>query len=62
MRINSINDVNFGAGKRRELEENLYLTEEGRIKRFFDESDIKMFFENLIYVRWKKRVCIDTAN
>ena len=44
MRVNSINDVNFGAGKGRELEKNLYVTEEGRIKRFFDESDIKMFF------------------
>lgn len=44
VRVNSIHDVNYGAGKGQELEKNLYVTEEGMIKRFFDESDIRAFF------------------
>lgn len=43
-RVNSVKDVNYGAGKGREIETHLYETEDGRYKRFFDKEDIKKFF------------------
>lgn len=45
-RVNSINDINYGAGKGEEIEHHLFLTEDNRLKRFFDAEDIKYFFEN----------------
>ena len=45
-RINSINDVNHGAGKGKEIEHHLYETDDKRLKRFFDEKDIRNFFKN----------------
>jgi len=45
-RVNSINDVNYGAGRGKEIEHHLYETEDKRIKRFFDERDIKYFFKD----------------
>lgn len=45
-RINSINDVNHGAGKGKEIEHHLYETDDKRLKRFFDEEDIRNFFKN----------------
>ena len=44
VRINSINDVNYGAGQGEEIEHHLYLNEDGRLKRFFDEADIREMF------------------
>jgi len=43
-RVNSINDVNHGAGQGIEIETHLYETEAEGYKRFFDENDIKHFF------------------
>lgn len=44
-RVNSVKDVNHGAGEGKEIETHLYETEDGRQKRFFDEQDIKKFFD-----------------
>lgn len=43
-RVNSMNDVNHGAGQGKEVEHHLYTTEDNRLKRFFDEKDIRYFF------------------
>lgn len=52
IRVNSINDVNHGAGQGLEIEKHLFQTEDGRLKRFFDENDIRDFFKdfNIIYL------------
>ena len=44
LRVNSMNDVNHGAGKGIEIEHHVYETERGTLKRFFDEEDIKKIF------------------
>ncbi len=53
LRVNSINDVNHGAGNGKEIEHHLYMTEDGRYKRFFDYKDIYDFFNifDIKYVR-----------
>ena len=43
-RVNSVKDINHGAGEGKEIEPHLYVTEDGRYKRFFDRKDIKRFF------------------
>ena len=43
-RVNSINDINHGAGEGLEVETHLYMTEDGRYKRFFDAHDLEKFF------------------
>ena len=43
-RVNSVNDINHGAGKGTVIERNCYQTEDGMLKRFFDEEDITRFF------------------
>lgn len=48
-RVNSVKDVNYGAGEGTEIEFHLYETEDGRYKRFFDLEDIKKFFSD-----WEK--------
>ncbi len=40
MRVNSIEDVNFGAGIGLEIEKN-YFQNNGRMKRFFEEKDVR---------------------
>ena len=45
-RVNSINDVNHGAGEGNEVEPHLYETSDKRLKRFFDEEDVKYFFKD----------------
>lgn len=47
VRVNSINDFNYGAGSGKEIEKNFYLTEDG-YKRFFSEEDIRCYFEEFI--------------
>ena len=47
-RVNSINDINHGAGKGIEIEKNLFVSEDGIFKRFFTEEDIKRFFKDFI--------------
>lgn len=51
LRVNSINDVNHGAGNGEEIEHHLYMTEDGRYKRFFDYKDIYDFF-NLFDIKY----------
>ena len=48
-RVNSVRDVNHGAGEGKEIEPHLYETSDGRYKRFFDQSDIERFF-----AEWEK--------
>lgn len=43
-RVNSMNDVNYGAGEGLEVERHLFLTEDSGYKRFFDADDIDHFF------------------
>ena len=45
-RVNSINDINHGAGEGNEVEYHLYETSDKRLKRFSDEDDIKYFFKD----------------
>lgn len=45
-RVNSVNDVNHGAGQGEEIERHYYKTTDGRYKRFFDNEDISSFFED----------------
>ncbi len=51
-RVNSIKDVNHGAGKGDEIEKNLFKTCDNRLKRFFDDGDIAYFFKDFktVYV------------
>ena len=46
LRVNSINDVNHGAGQGTEIEPHLFETEKKTIKRFFNEEDIRYFFKD----------------
>lgn len=46
IRVNTINDVNHGAGAGEEIEHHVYRTDDGMIKRFFDEKDIKTIFSD----------------
>lgn len=46
VRVNSVNDINHGAGQGIEVEHHLYRTEEGMLKRFFDEVDVKRLFSD----------------
>ena len=47
--------TNFGAGKGKQIERNLYQTSDGRLKRFFDREDIVLFFDRfkLEYIQEK---------
>lgn len=53
LRVNSINDINYGAGKGEEIEHHLYLTDNNLLKRFFDKEDILYFFAdfNIEYIQ-----------
>lgn len=46
LRVNSVNDVNHGAGQGKEIEHHVYETKSGTLKRFFDEEDIRLFFSD----------------
>ena len=46
LRVNSINDVNHGAGQGVELEHHVFESEGNTIKRFFDEDDIRYYFRD----------------
>ncbi len=46
LRVNSVRDVNHGAGQGIEIEPHLFETEDGRYKRFFDREDFDKFFKN----------------
>lgn len=53
VRVNSVNDVNYGAGQGDEIEHHLYLNENGCLKRFFDEADIREMFSafEIVFLR-----------
>lgn len=55
-RVNSMRDINYGAGAGREVEHHLYATDDGRYKRFFDAGDIEKFWSgwNTAYLREEK--------
>lgn len=44
VRVNSLKDVYHGAGQGVEVEKHVYKMDDGTIKRFFDEEDIKSIF------------------
>ena len=44
-RVNSVNDINHGAGQGEMIEENFYNVN-GDTKRFFDKEHIELFFKN----------------
>ena len=44
-RVNSVNDINYGAGQGEKIEENFYNVN-GDTKRFFDKNHIDFFFRN----------------
>ncbi len=46
IRVNTINDTNYGAGSGEEVEHHLYKTEDGMLKRFFSEDDIELIFKD----------------
>ena len=46
VRVNSVKDINHGAGQGIEIEPHLYRTEDGRLKRFFDEEDVRRLFSD----------------
>lgn len=48
IRVNSIHDVNHGAGAGEEIEHHLYRTDDGMFKRFFDEEDINTIFSDFV--------------
>lgn len=43
LRVNSMNDVGYGAGKGSEMEKHLYMVK-GKVKRFFTEEDLEELF------------------
>jgi ubiquinone/menaquinone biosynthesis C-methylase UbiE len=51
VRVNSINDTNYGAGQGKQISEGMYMTETGK-KRFFDKSNILNTFKvfNIIHM------------
>ncbi len=44
-RVNSVHDVLHGAGQGTPVEHHLYETKDGTLKRFFDEQDVRFFFQ-----------------
>ena len=66
VRVNSVNDVNHGAGQGEEVEPHLYKTSEGMLKCFFDEEDVRRLFfdfeilfceeQNMLRYKLEKRV------
>lgn len=54
-RVNSINDINYGAGKGIKIEENFYDID-GKLKRFFSEEELKKLFKgwDIQYIKESK--------
>lgn len=57
IRVNSINDINYGAGCGEEIERHFYFSKDG-YKRFFDEDDIRYFFK-VLKIEYLKEVHMD---
>lgn len=60
-RVNSINDLNYGAGSGQEMEKNFYLTEEG-YKRFFSEEDIRYYFKDFVIEKCAEKSVMKYGN
>lgn len=58
IRVNSMTDVNHGAGKGTELEHHLYETSSGMYKRFFDEEDVLRIFRDFEIVSYEEQVMV----
>ena len=56
LRVNSVNDVNHGAGQGKQIERHVFETESGMIKRFFDEEDVRFFFGGFEIVYLKEEI------
>lgn len=50
LRVNSINDTNFGAGQGEQIEKNYY-SRDGRLKRFFEEQELRQLFGEMQIIR-----------
>lgn len=52
LRVNSVKDTNYGAMQGKKIENHFYFTEAG-YKRFFDEEDIKAYFNkwDILYLK-----------
>ncbi len=46
LRVNSTKDTNYGAGQGRQVEKNLYFSQ-NRYKKFFEKEELENFFEGL---------------
>ena len=46
LRVNSIDDINHGAGDGTEVEHHVFETRSGTLKRFFDEEDARYIFRD----------------
>lgn len=53
LRLNSINDFKINVDINNEIEHHLYKTTDGRLKKYFDENDIKHYFKDfeIIYLK-----------
>lgn len=54
LRVNSINDVNYGAGRGTEIEKHLFMTDDNRLKRFFCDDDLQYFFRGFKFLYSKE--------
>ena len=52
-RVNSVNDINHGAGQGKKIEENFYYVE-GYNKRFFNLNDVNKYFSIIGKVKSKE--------
>ena len=50
LRVNSINDTNFGAGQGEQIEKNYYSID-GKLKRFFEEQELRQLFGEMQIIR-----------
>ena len=54
LRVNSINDINYGAGRGTEIETHLFMTDDNRLKRFFCDDDLQYFFRGFKFLYSKE--------
>ncbi|MDE7404149.1 MAG: class I SAM-dependent methyltransferase [Lachnospiraceae bacterium] len=54
LRVNSINDINYGAGRGIEIEKHLFMTDDNRLKRFFCDDDLQYFFRGFKFLYSKE--------
>lgn len=54
LRVNSINDINYGAGRGTEIEKHLFMTDDNRLKRFFCDDDLQYFFRGFKFLYSKE--------